>query len=65
MEIAPSTMKKLLKEHGAETVSDDAAAELAETLEVFAGHISEEAIARTEDQNKTVITKADIDKALE
>lgn len=58
-------MKKLLKEHGAEDVSDDAAEQLAETLEVFAGHISEEAIARSENKNETVITKADIEKALE
>lgn len=65
MELSPKTARKLLVEAGAEEVDDRAADELANLLDLFAGHISEEAVALVEDDGRTVVQEQDIETALE
>jgi len=65
MEFDQNTMKKLLKDQGAEGVSDGAAEQLAETIEMFIGYISEEAGGRARDHKRKVINEDDIRQALE
>lgn len=55
--------RKLLEDAGAEDVSDAAAAELADTLETYAGYISEEAIALATDADRDVVRKDDVIEA--
>jgi len=65
MELSPETARTILHEAGAEDVEDDAADELAKLLDLFAGHLSEEAVALVEDDGRTVIQQDDIQQALE
>lgn len=65
MELSPETARKLLHEAGAEDVEDEAAHELAKLLDLFAGHLSEEAVALVEDDSRTVVQQDDIQQALE
>lgn len=60
MEITAAQMRTLLKEAGADSVSDEAAAELAQTLENYIGYISEEAVAQARDDERAVVTRDDI-----
>lgn len=63
MELTPAQAKELLKDAGATDVSDAAAKKLAETLETYAGYISEEAIALAADEERSVVTREDIIEA--
>lgn len=63
MELTPTQVKELLKDAGADGIADDAAKELAQTLETYAGYISEEATALARDEERSVVTKQDIIKA--
>lgn len=63
MELTPKQAKELLRDAGADDVSDRAAKELASTLETYAGYISEEAIALAVSDERSVVTKDDIIEA--
>ncbi len=63
MELTPEYARQLLESAGAEDVSDEAAEELAQTLETYAGYISEEAIALAIDEDRNVVRKQDIIEA--
>lgn len=63
MELTPAQAKELLRDAGADDVSDSAAKKLAETLETYAGYISEEAIALAADAERSVVTREDIIEA--
>lgn len=63
MEFTIKQARELLKDAGAEDVSDEAAKELAQTLETYAGYISEEAIAQAQDKERSVVRKDDIVEA--
>ncbi len=63
MELTPEYARQLLAAAGAEDVSDEAAEELAQTLETYAGYISEEATALARDDERTVVTKEDVMEA--
>ena len=60
MELTSAQALKLLEDHGAGDVDDDAALELAQTLERYAGYISEEAVAHVEDDGRKAIKREDI-----
>jgi histone H3/H4 len=55
MELTPAQAKELLK--------DAAAKKFAETLETFAGYISEEAIALAANEERSVVTREDVIEA--
>lgn len=63
MELTPAQAKELLKDAGADDVSDEAAAEFARTLETYAGYISEEAIAQAIDNDRSIVRKEDVIEA--
>lgn len=63
MELTPAQARELLLKAGAADVSDAAAAELAQTLELYAGYVSEEAVAQARDDDRKVIRKDDVVKA--
>lgn len=63
MELTPEYARRLLREAGATDVSDDAAEELAQTLETYAGYISEEATALAIDDDRNVVKKEDVIEA--
>ncbi len=65
MELSTKTMHRILEDAGADDVDEDAAEELADTIELFAGYISEEAVGLAADSERKVITKDDVIKALE
>ncbi|MDY6771133.1 MAG: histone [Candidatus Nanohaloarchaea archaeon] len=65
MELSTKTTRRLLEEAGAEDVEEDAAEELADTIELFAGYISEEAVGIAQESKRKVITKDDVEQALE
>lgn len=65
MEYSKKTMEKLLEENGAEDVSEKAAEELGELLELFAGYITEEANGIASENDRNVVKKEDIEKALD
>ncbi len=65
MELDHQTVVKLLQDAGAEDVTGDAAEELGGLLEVFAGYITEEAIALANEDGRQVVEKQDIEQALE
>ena len=57
------TAKKILIESGAKRVSDDAAAELADTLNKIAYSISSKAVKLSAHAKRTTIKKSDVDLA--
>lgn len=65
MELDHQTVVKLLKDAGAEDVTGDAAEEFGGLLEVFAGYVTEEAIALANEDGRQVVEKQDIEQALE
>ncbi len=65
MEISKKTMKKLLKGAGADKASEGALEELSETLELYAGYITEEALELSKEHKNRALKKEDIEKALE
>lgn len=60
MELSVEQARRLLVAAGAEDVADDAAAELARTLETYAGHVSEEAVAQALEEGNGVVTQKHI-----
>lgn len=63
MELTAAQARALLERAGAEDVSDEAATELAQTLETYAGYISEEAIAQAVDNDRGVVRREDVIEA--
>ncbi len=63
MSISKMTAKKILIESGAKRVSDDAAVELADTLNKIAYAISSKAVKLSAHAKRTTIKKSDIDLA--
>lgn len=58
--IPVATVKRIIKESGAERVSDDAAATLADAMEDYAETIAIEAIKLAKHAGRKTITDADI-----
>ncbi len=65
MEYSEKTIEKFLKQMGADEVSEEAVRVFGETLELFAGYITEEAVGSASKKGSNVITKEEIEKALE
>ncbi|MGC8479598.1 MAG: histone [Candidatus Micrarchaeia archaeon] len=63
MPITKMTAKKILVASGAKRVSDEAAAEFADTLNKIAYTISNKAVKLSAHAKRTTIKKADIDLA--
>ena len=64
MEYSKKTVQKLFAEKDKEA-TEKALKELGETLEVFSGYITEEAIEIAHEDGRNVVKKEDIQKALE
>lgn len=64
MEFSISKMKEIIKSQGDKRVSEDSADELRKVLEMFAGDVSEEAIAIAKEDNRKTVRAEDIRKAL-
>lgn len=64
MEFSNSKMKKMIKSEGDKRVSEDAAVELGEILEMFAGDVAEEAIAVAREEGRETVRAEDIRKAM-
>lgn len=60
MELPKSQMKDILKRKGAERVSEDAMKKLGELLELYAGDVSEEAIAKAEKDGRKTVRRKDV-----
>ncbi len=65
MEYSSEVIKQIITEKADIKVSDEAAEELGEMLELFAGYVTEEAVGRANEEGRKVINKEDIEKALE
>ncbi|MDY6789220.1 MAG: histone [Candidatus Nanohaloarchaea archaeon] len=65
MEISRKTINRLLKDAGAEEISEGAFQEFAEVIELYAGYITEEALEVSRENNHKSLKKEDIQKALE
>lgn len=63
MEVTIGQARRLLQAAGADEVDDDAAKELASTLETYAGYISEEAAAIARGDDRGVVRREDIVEA--
>lgn len=63
MELPKTKMKDILKSAGAERVSEDAAKELGNILEIFAGDVCEEAIARAKEDGRKTVRREDVVEA--
>ena len=57
-------MKQMIEERGDIRVSEDAAEKLGEMLELFAGDVSEEAIAVAQEDDRKTIRAEDVREAL-
>lgn len=64
MEFSVSRMKEMIKTQGDKRVSEDSAQSLADVLEIFAGDVSEEAIAVAEDKGRKTVRAEDVRDAL-
>ncbi len=64
MEFSNAKMKSLLKTQTDKRVSEEAAEELGEILETFAGDVAEEALAITEENGRKTLKPKDIREAL-
>lgn len=64
MEFSTAKMKELLRRNSNKQVSKDAATELGETLEMFAGDVAEEALAITEEDGRKTVRREDVREAL-
>lgn len=57
-------MKEMIKSQGDKRVSEDAADELRQILEMFAGDVAEEAIAVANEDGRKTVRSEDIREAL-
>lgn len=64
MEFSIAKMKEIMKSQGDKRVSEDSADELRNILEMFAGDVSEEAIAIAKEDGRKTVRAEDIRKAL-
>ncbi|PSG98609.1 MAG: histone [Nanohaloarchaea archaeon SW_7_43_1] len=64
MEFSISKMKEMIKSEGDKRVSEDAAEELGELLELFAGDLAEESVAVTEEEDRKTVRGEDVKEAL-
>jgi histone H3/H4 len=64
MEFSISKMKEMIKTQGDKRVSEDAAEELGQILEMFAGDLAEESVAVARDNDRKTIRKEDVKEAL-
>lgn len=64
MEFSISKMKEMIKSQGDKRVSEDAADEMRKILEMFAGDVSEEAIAVARENDRKTVRREDIKEAL-
>lgn len=64
MEFSTLAMRKIIETQTDKRISDSAADELGEILELFAGDIAEEAIAVAEENGRKTVRAEDIKKAL-
>ncbi|PSG99974.1 MAG: histone [Nanohaloarchaea archaeon SW_4_43_9] len=64
MELSISKMKEMVKNQGDKRVSEDAAEELGQILELFAGDLAEESVAVAEEDGRKTVRGEDVKKAL-
>ncbi|MBY6294004.1 histone [Nanohaloarchaea archaeon H01] len=64
MEFSISKMKEMIKSQGDKRVSEDAAEELGQILEMFAGDVAEEAIAVAREDDRKTVRAEDVREAL-
>lgn len=64
MEFSIAKMKEIIKDQGDKRVSEDSAEELRRVLEMFAGDVSEEAIAIARENDRKTVRAEDIREAL-
>ncbi len=64
MRITKLTAKKILKEVGAERVSDDAAVEFADTINEFSYKIANKAVKLAAHAKRATIKKSDVELAV-
>lgn len=64
MEFSISKMKETIKSQGDKRVSEDAADEMRQILEMFAGDVAEEAIAVAHEHDRKTVRSEDIKEAL-
>ncbi|PSH01307.1 MAG: histone [Nanohaloarchaea archaeon QH_8_44_6] len=64
MELSISRMKEMIKNQGDKRVSEDAAEELGQILELFAGDLAEESVAVAEEDGRKTVRGEDVKKAL-
>ena len=57
-------MKEMIKNQGDKRVSEDAAEELGQILELFAGDLAEESVAVAEEDGRKTVRGEDVKKAL-
>ncbi len=65
MEYSTETIKQYLIDKGINDVSEEAVSHFGDILELFAGYITEEAVGRAHEDGRKVVTKTDIEKALD
>lgn len=63
MKISKLTAKRILKDSGAERVSDSAAEELSDTITAFSYTIAKKAVALASHAKRKTVSKADVDLA--
>ncbi len=63
MQISPSTAKRFLREVGAARVSDDAATEFADMLNVYAYSVAKKAVKLSAHAKRKTVKRADISLA--
>ncbi len=64
MEFSIAKMKEMIKDQGDKRVSRDSAEEMREILEMFAGDVSEEAIAIAGEDDRKTVRAEDVREAL-
>ncbi|MFT4892557.1 MAG: histone H3/H4 [Candidatus Nanohaloarchaea archaeon] len=64
MEFSISKMKEMIKNQGDKRVSEDAAEELGQILEMFAGDLAEESVAVAQDDGRKTVRGEDVKEAL-
>lgn len=64
MEFSIAKMKEMIKSQGDKRVSEDAADEMRQLLEMFAGDVAEEAIAVAREDGRKTVRSEDVKEAL-
>ncbi|MFP4038329.1 MAG: histone [Candidatus Nanohaloarchaea archaeon] len=64
MEFSNSKMKEIIKSNTDKRVAEDAAEELSQVLEMFAGDVAEEARAVAEADDRKTLRREDVKQAL-